>query len=119
MRLLLDEMYPAVLAGQLRGRGHDVAAVTERPELRSLADADVLRVCQGERRAIVTENIADFVRIADVADQGGTAHHGLVLIDPAKFPRGRLRTIGRLVTSLDHCLRERPGDRPTSLRFWL
>jgi hypothetical protein len=119
LRLLLDEMYPAVVAKRLRGRGHDVVAVTERPELRSLADADVFRVCQAEHRAMVTENIADFVRIADVADQGGAAHYGLVLIDPARFPRGRRRTIGRLVTGLDQCLREHPQDRATSLRTWL
>lgn len=119
MRLLVDEMYPAVLAERLRGRGHDVSAVTERPELRSLPDADVFAACQRERRALVTENIVDFVPIADGADQRGEAHFGLVLIDPANDPRGRQRTIGRLVTSLDRLLRLHPRDRPTSLRFWL
>src|SRR6476646_9414191 len=59
LRLLLDEMYPASLAEQLRLRGHDVSAVTERPELRSLPDADVFAVAQQEGRAVMTENIAD------------------------------------------------------------
>jgi hypothetical protein len=118
LRLLLDEMYPAVLAEQLRRRGSDVSAVAERPELRSLSDADVFAACQRERRALVTENIADFVPIADGADQRGETHFGLVLIDPVKDPRGRRRTIGRLVTSLDRILREHPRDRATSLRYW-
>jgi len=112
-------MYPAVLADQLRSRGHDVSAVAERPELRSLPDADVFAVAQQERRAVVTENIADFSPIVDGADQRGEDFFGLVLIDPVKYPRGRRRTVGRLVTELDLLLREHPGDRATSLRHWL
>jgi hypothetical protein len=65
LRLLLDEMYPSVVAERLRSRGHDVVAVTERPELRSLADADVFTVSLSERRTVVTENVADFSGIAD------------------------------------------------------
>jgi predicted nuclease of predicted toxin-antitoxin system len=61
LRLLLDEMCPAAVADQLRGRGHEVSAITERPELRSLPDADLFAVAQQERRAVVTENIADFI----------------------------------------------------------
>ena len=69
MRLLLDEMYPSALAEQLRNNGHDVSAITERPELRSLSDADVFATAQHERRAVVTENIADFVPLVEGADQ--------------------------------------------------
>jgi len=112
-------MYPAALANQLRNRGHDVSAVTERPELRSLPDADVFATAQQERRAVVTENIADFIPIVVGTDQRSEAFFGLVLIDPVKYPRGRRRTIGRLVTKLDLLLREHPGDEATSLRHWL
>lgn len=73
MRLLLDEMYPAALADQLRNRGHDVSAVTERREFRSLPDADLFAVAQQERRALVTENIADFIPIVVGADERGVA----------------------------------------------
>ena len=118
MRLLLDEMYPASIAVQLRARGHDVAAVTERPDLRSLPDAGVFAAAQRERRAVVTENIGDYTIIADDIDQRGETHYGLVLIDPAKFPRGEQRTVGRLVTQLDRLLRQRSGARATSLRDW-
>lgn len=119
MRLLLDEMYPAALAEQLRNRGHDVSAVTERPELRSLPDADVFTTAQQERRAVVTENVADFIPIVVGADQRGEAFFGLVLIDPVKYPRGQRRTIGRLVTELDRLLRQYPRDQATSQRHWL
>ena len=119
MRLLLDEMYPAALADQLHNRGHDVSAVTERPELRSLPDADVFGVARQERRAVATENLADFIPLAAGADQRGEAFFGLVMIDPVKYPRGQRRTIGRLVTELDSLLRANPGDQATSLRHWL
>jgi hypothetical protein len=112
-------MYPTAIADQLCNRGHDVSAVSERPELRSFADADVFAVAQQEGRAVVSENIPDFSSIADAADQRGQAHFGLVLIDPAKYPRGQRRTIGRLVTELDRLLKGHPGDEPTSLRHWL
>jgi hypothetical protein len=119
LRLLLDEMYPSVVAERLRSRGHDVVAVTERPELRSLADADVFTVSLSERRTVVTENIADFVSIGDSLDERGQTHFGLVLIDPVRYRRGHSRTIGRMVTELDRLLGDHPGDRATALRHWL
>src|SRR5215470_6448818 len=112
-------MYPAALAEQLRRRGLDAVAVTERKELRSLADAAIFTVAQDERRAIVTENVADFVLLGEEADQRGRAHHGIVLIDPAKFPRGQERTIGRLVKALEKLIASFPGDEAVSLRHWL
>lgn len=99
--------------------GHEVNAVTERPELRSLSDDAIFALAQAERRAVVTENIVDFVPLADAAEQRGQVHHGLVLVDPAKFPRGNSRTSGRLVRELDQLLRSLPGDRAASLRHWL
>ncbi len=119
LKLLLDEMYPPAIAEQLCARGHDVVAVTARAELRSLPDDGVFATAQQEGRAVLTENIRDFCPIADAADQRGHVHHGLVLADPAKYPRGNPRTIGRLVTELDRLLNEHRGDEATSLRWWL
>jgi hypothetical protein len=119
LRLLLDEMYPPSIAEQLRARAHDVTAVTERAELRSLPDAAIFDVAQQECRVIMTENIADFAVLADRADHRGGQHQGLVLIDPSKYPRGDSRTIGRLVTALHAVLRTHSSDEPTSVRHWL
>ena len=119
MKLLLDEMYSSAIAEELRGRGHDVSAVTERPELPSLPDADVFLAAQEEQRSLVTENIGDFSSIADDFDRQGRVHYGLVLIDPATYPRGKEATIGRLVVGLDQLVKEHPIDAATSRRHWL
>jgi hypothetical protein len=119
LKLLIDEMYPPAIPEQLRDRKHDAEAVTERPELRGLADADIFALAQREQRAVVTENIEDFSVIADHYDQRGRAHHGLVLVPPGGYPRGRARTIGRMVTELDRFLGERSEAKPTSMRHWL
>jgi predicted nuclease of predicted toxin-antitoxin system len=119
LKLLIDEMYPPAIAEELRGRGHDVDAVTARPELRAFSDEDLFALAQDEQRAIVTENIADFSLIADRRDERGNPHHGLLLAHPAKYPRGDPRTIGRIVTALGERLEEHTSDQPSSLRHWL
>ncbi len=119
MRVLLDEMYPPSIAEQLRGHGHDVEAITERPQLRALADIDVFALAQQERRAVLTENIPDFCALADDHDRRGDPHHGLILVDPGRYPRGNHRTIGHIVTALERLLAEHPGDEAGSLRHWI
>jgi len=116
---MLDEMYTHVIAEQLRARGHDADAVVERAERRGLADTDIFALAQAEQRTVVTENIPDFSVIADAYDQRGQVHHGLVLVDRGRYPRGSPGTIGHMVTALDRLLNEHPDDTPTSLRHWL
>jgi uncharacterized protein DUF5615 len=119
VKLLLDEMYPAAIAAGLRKRGVDVVAVTERPELRGMPDAELFVIAQEEQRAVVTENVRDFAPIADEHDARGLAHHGLVLVPPASYPRGGSRTIGAMVAALAALCGGVSGDEPTSLRHWL
>lgn len=119
MRLLLDEMYPPVIAEQLRTRGHDVQAVAARAELRSLPDAEIFSAAQSEQRALATENISDFSYIADDFDARDRTHHGVIFVSPMSYPRGDPRTIGRMVTALNGLLSSNPSDEPTSLRQWL
>ncbi|MFI5009790.1 MAG: DUF5615 family PIN-like protein [Solirubrobacterales bacterium] len=119
MRFLLDEMYPQAIAEQLRAGDHDVYAVVERGELRTLPDHEIFAAAQQELRAVVTENIADFARLASEHDRRGHPHHGLILVDPGKYQRGDPRTIGRMVTALDQLLGEHPQDLATSLRHWI
>jgi Domain of unknown function (DUF5615) len=119
LKLLIDEMYPPAIAEQLRDRKQDVEAVTERPELRALADTDLFALAQQEQRAVVTENIDDFSVIAGGYDQRSEAHFGLVLVPHSSHPRSSPATIGRMVIELDRLLGEHLETTPMSLRHWL
>jgi predicted nuclease of predicted toxin-antitoxin system len=101
VKLLLDEMLSNEIAIQLRLRGHDVVAITERPELRSMSDPEVLELAQLEGRVVATENAGDFRRIANEQLAQGHAHVGPILTSDRRFPRSDRRTIGRMVTALD------------------
>lgn len=119
MKLLFDEMYPPRLAEQLRRRGHDALAASERKELRGLTDAALFAVAQVEGRALVTENVRDFVPLADATEARGGNRYGLILVHPGKFPRANARTIGSMVGQLVKLLTKHPGDELLGLRLWL
>jgi len=119
LKLLLDEMYPSSIAQGLRARDHDAVAVVERPELRNLSDAALFAAAQGERRTVVTENVRDFAPIANDYDARASAHYGLVLVHPARYPRGNPRVVGTMATALDALARRYTAGDALSLREWL
>jgi predicted nuclease of predicted toxin-antitoxin system len=108
VKLLLDEMYPATLAEQLRARGHDVVAIHEAAyrRLEGAADAEVLAAAIEDERALVTENVPDFRRLEAALFEQGGRHFGLVFTTNRQFPRGAASTLGQLVTALDALLGE-------------
>ena len=108
MRLLLDEHFSPRIAEQLRGRGHDVIGVVE-ASMGGRSDPDLLAFATSERRAILTENVTDFIELARRAEIRGMSHFGLVFTSSRALPRSG-KAIGRLVQSLDTFLTERPGD---------
>lgn len=109
MRLLLDEHFSQVIAEQLRERGHDVVAVTERPDLIGLKDAELFALMPIERRAIVTENWGDFQRELQNAVATGVAHYGVLFISRKQLPRGK-HTIGLYVRVLVEFLERHAAD---------
>ena len=109
MRLLLDEHYAPEIAASLRELGHDVVAVTERADLRRLADVHVIVVAAAEGRAVVTEDAKDFVPIGARRLDNRQPHPGIVLVSPHSFPRSR-RGFGRIIRALEVLLAEHPGD---------
>jgi len=115
--LLLDEHYPPRIAVELRRRGHDVVAAPERLELRGLEDVALFALMAVERRAILTENAADFLPPVHAATVRGTDHFGLVLTSPRRFPRTS-RAIGRVVAALDAFLAARPADDALRGQSW-
>lgn len=87
VKLLLDEMYPARLARSLREGGFDAEAVDERPALRGLADEELLAIAAREGRAVVTENVTDFMRLYGEWGSGGRPHAGIVIALSSRFVR--------------------------------
>lgn len=87
MKLLLDEMYPARLARALRERDADAEAVDERNPLRGLADEELLAIAAREGRALVSENVADFMRLYGEWGAAGRRHAGVVIALSSCFSR--------------------------------
>lgn len=82
MRFLLDEMYPPQAAVVLREQhGHDAVHVVQ-VGLGATDDAVIAAVARAERRAMVTENVADFAGERDLV---------LVFVPKAKLPPGGVR----------------------------
>jgi hypothetical protein len=100
LRLLLDEMLPAAIAEGLRSRGRDVVAVVETPDLRGLSDPELFERAQQDRRVTVTYNRDDFLALDRLYRAAGREHHGIVVLNPRRFPQGE-RSIGPLVDALD------------------
>ena len=107
MRLALDNHYSPRIATHLRELGHDVVAAIERG-WEAEDDEPLLMVCHDERRALVTNDVVDFVAIVRRWVVEGQAHSGLIFTSDDSMPRGR-GAIGRYVEALDSLLRANPG----------
>lgn len=122
MRLLLDEMISATVASQLRARGHDVVAVQD-PELghlRGVDDCVLLDHAVEEHRAVVTDNIPDFVRCHQRRVDRDKPHFGLLLFTNDSFPRHRHGAfVGQLLAALEDQLLAYADDNDSSWVRWL
>ncbi len=103
MKLLLDEQYSPRIAEQLCARGHDVTAVVAQPALAGLADWRLIAAAREDDRALLTENVGDFLPIAAELARTGMPHAGIILANGRRFPRSRDGT-GRLVEALHDLL---------------
>lgn len=122
MKLLLDEMISATVAEQLRARGYDVVAVQD-PELRHLRGVDdclLLDHAADEHRAMVTDNIPDFVRCHQRRVDRDKPHYGLLLFTNDTFPGHRHDVfVGQLLTVLEDQLFAHADDNDSSWVRWL
>jgi predicted nuclease of predicted toxin-antitoxin system len=109
VKLLLDEHYSPEIARQLRSRGHDVVAVAARADLVGLSDDALLRRMAQEQRAIMTNNVKDFMLLATRVAQGADDHYGLLFTSDRSMPR-RSDAIGRVVDALDAFLQHHQGE---------
>lgn len=108
MKLLLDEHYSAEIARLLQARGHDAAAVAQ-TDVAGSDDEPLLVHAAGERRALLTNNVGDFVPIAERWWAQGRGHYGLLFTSDAGMPRARA-TIGLYVDVLTTLMEAHPAE---------
>ena len=113
MKLLLDEMYPAALADGLSAAGVDATTVAA-IGLAGRPDDDVFTAAITAGRAVLTENVADFTRIAADRIGAGGHHCGLLIARSSRFSR-RPSGIGTLVAAVTAVSGERLEDRTVYL----
>jgi len=111
VRLLLDEHYADAIAQQLRGNDLDVMTVSEL-QMKGTDDEPLLELAASDRRALLTNNVGDFIALHSRWMAAGCSHFGLLFTDDAAMPRDR-GTIGRYVRALAAFMGTRPGDADT------
>jgi len=87
--LLLDEMFSAAIAEQLRAKGHDAIAIVADPKLIGLPDDQLLAYATDMGRALVTANIKDFMPLDARYRAASQTHAGLILVSTKTFPQDR------------------------------
>jgi predicted nuclease of predicted toxin-antitoxin system len=86
LRLLLDEMYPPVLAQTLQAAHIEAGTVAELG-LGGRSDPDVLAAAAADGYVLLTENVADFARIASEHLTAGGHHPGVLFALSTRFSR--------------------------------
>jgi hypothetical protein len=118
VKLLLDDMHAAGIVDALTGHSWDVVAVAAEAELRGISDEDLLAHAAAGERALVTENVADFVLLATRWTGEGRAHSGLIFTNPKRFNLATLAYPGNLITALRRFLKDPPVDGESWI-WWL
>ncbi len=86
----------------------------------SLPDKELFDQTQTQQRALITENVPDFITIDATYRTESTPHWGLIFTTNKQFPRGNHRTTGALITALHNLLTNTPTPtKPTSTITWL
>jgi predicted nuclease of predicted toxin-antitoxin system len=110
LKLLLDEMISPRIARELRSQGFDVEAIkSDRPDLETLADREIVRRMAAEKRAVVTNDVLDFQLIHNRLPAGGEEHYGMVFTSDATMPRNKA-SIPLWVKTLKKLLEASPAD---------
>jgi predicted nuclease of predicted toxin-antitoxin system len=110
LKLLLDEMISPRIARELRGLGFDVQAIkSDRPDLKAVADREIVRRLAAEKRAVVTNDVLDFGLIHSQMSGAGEEHFGMLFTNDATMPRNKA-SIPLWVKTLKAILEASPAD---------
>jgi hypothetical protein len=109
VKLLLDEMYSARHAEALRDASIDAVTVAELG-LAGRSDLDLFTAAAADGHVLLTENVADFARIA--ADHLAAGHHhpGVLIALSSRFsrrPGARGALVDAVVAIADQALDDR------------
>jgi hypothetical protein len=98
------------IARELRDQGFDVQAIkSDRPDLETAADREIVRRMAAEKRAVVTNDVLDFQLIHNRLPASGEEHYGLVFTNDATMPRNKV-SIPLWVRALTALLEAHPAD---------
>jgi enoyl-CoA hydratase/carnithine racemase len=109
VKLLLDEMYSAALAMRLRGATIDAATAADLG-VAGRSDSDVFSTAVAQAYAVLTENVADFARIASDHLSAGHHHPGVLIALSSRFsrrPAGINALVGAIRAVADEDLEDR------------
>lgn len=118
VKLLLDEMHAPSVADALSEQSFDVAAVAAEVELRGMPDDEVLAYAAAAERALVTENVIDYVPLAEQWATDGRTHAGLIFTNAKRFNRATIAYPGNLITALKRFL-DHPPIHGESWMWWV
>lgn len=110
-------MFSPTIAAALRDLKHDVVAVAERVDLRSLTDDEVFVWAVADDRWLLTENVKDFRPILLRAMPSGGVITGLLFTSSRTFPRSR-QNPGPLIDAL-HAWLSVGAPTPPLTEDWL
>ena len=108
--LYLDEDVTVLLAKVLRERGYDVYHVNEVERIR-MSDLEQLDYAVGQKRAILTHNIRDYIKLSKTYQAQGKNHCGIIVSDQLPFGELLKRTL-RFLSSY-------PNDSLKNCFIWL
>jgi hypothetical protein len=114
VKVLLDEMYPARLAAALCAKGIEAMTVAG-SGLSGSADPDVFAAAVAGGYAVLTENVADFIRLAAEHSAAGGHHHGLLIALSSRFSRQPAGSAA-LVAAVNEAAQQSLDDRIVYLR---
>jgi predicted nuclease of predicted toxin-antitoxin system len=110
LRLLLDEMISPRIARELRNQGFDVQAIkSDRSDLETVADREIVPRMVAEKRAVVTNDVLDFQLIHNRLLAAGEEHYGLIFTNDASMPRNKA-SLPLWIRALRELLEANPAD---------